>query len=99
MRNTGRRSLISAREGVSRTMKSVELFAGAGGLGMGLHEAGFEPIEVVEWDRYCCDTIRENKTRRVSHVADWPLTEGDVRKVHFGRYEGKVDLVSGGPPC
>lgn len=80
-------------------MKSIELFAGAGGLGMGLHAAGFEPVSVVEWDRYCCDTIRENRYRRVSRVADWPLTEDDVRNVRFARYEGQIDLISGGPPC
>ena len=42
------------------TMKSIELFAGAGGLGIGLHRAGFHPELVVERDAYCCDTIREN---------------------------------------
>jgi DNA (cytosine-5)-methyltransferase 1 len=80
-------------------MKSIELFAGAGGLGMGLHEAGFEPVNVIEWDRYCCDTIRENKDRGVAAVKDWRLTAGDVREVNFEKYEGKVRLVSGGPPC
>ena len=48
---------------ILRPMKSIELFAGAGGLGMGLHQAGFHPVNVIEWDRYCCDTLRENKTR------------------------------------
>ncbi len=80
-------------------MKSIELFAGAGGLGMGLHEAGFHPLNVIEWDRYCCDTIRENKDRRTGAVADWPLTEGDVRAVDFRQYEGRIELISGGPPC
>lgn len=80
-------------------MKSVELFAGAGGLGIGLHEAGFHPLEVVEWDRYACDTIRENQGRGQGVVKAWPLTEGDVRAVRFKDYEGKVDLISGGPPC
>lgn len=80
-------------------MKSIELFAGAGGLGMGLHGAGFEPVNVIEWDRYCCDTIRENKSRGVEAVKDWNLTLGDVREVAFAQYEGKVRLVSGGPPC
>jgi site-specific DNA-cytosine methylase len=46
-------------------MKSIELFAGAGGLGIGLHHAGFEPVNVIEWNHYCCDTIRENKARSV----------------------------------
>ncbi|MGI6247281.1 MAG: DNA cytosine methyltransferase [Pseudochelatococcus sp.] len=80
-------------------MKSIELFAGAGGLGMGLHEAGFHPLQVVEWDRDSCDTLRDNKTRGQKLVRDWPLTEGDVRDVGFKAFEGNLDLVSGGPPC
>ncbi len=80
-------------------MKSIELFAGAGGLGMGLHAAGFEPVNVIEWDRYCCDTIRENQSCGVEAVRGWNLTAGDVRHVDFEKYEGKVRLVSGGPPC
>jgi DNA (cytosine-5)-methyltransferase 1 len=80
-------------------MKSIELFAGAGGLGMGLHRAGFRPLHVVEWDRYCCDTIRENAAVPRSPVKDWPLIEGDVRDMDFRPFEDKLDLVSGGPPC
>lgn len=80
-------------------MKSIELFAGAGGLGIGLHRAGFHPVKVVERDAYCCDTIRENQKRPGSVVTDWRLEQGDVRKVDFREYEGKVDLISGGPPC
>ncbi len=80
-------------------MKSVELFAGAGGLGIGLHEAGFHPLNVIEWDSYCCDTIRENKNRGVEAVARWKITEGDVRAVDFRPYRDKIELVSGGPPC
>lgn len=80
-------------------MKSIELFAGAGGLGIGLHRAGFHPVKVVERDPYCCDTIRENQKRLGSVVTDWLLEQGDVRKVDFTEYEGHVDLISGGPPC
>jgi DNA (cytosine-5)-methyltransferase 1 len=81
-------------------MRSIELFAGAGGLGMGLCQSGFQPAKVVEWDRWCCDTIRENKRAKVSPVSRWPEPiEGDVRHVDFRPFEGKVDLVSGGPPC
>lgn len=80
-------------------MRSIELFAGAGGLGMGISRAGFKPTKVVEWDNDCCDTIRENQRRRISPVVDWPLVQGDVRDVAFDKYEGKIDLISGGPPC
>ena len=81
-------------------MKAIELFAGAGGLGMGISRAGFKPQQIVEWDRWCCDTIRENQKAGVRAVSRWPEpTEGDVRNVDFTKYEGQIDLVSGGPPC
>ncbi len=80
-------------------MRSIELFAGAGGLGIGLHEAGFDPLAVIERDAYCCDTIRENKALQLSAVRKWPLTQSDVRQLDFRPYEGQVQLVSGGPPC
>ena len=81
-------------------MRAVELFAGAGGLGIGLSLAGFKPEKVVEWDRWCCETIRENRKQGITPVAHWPEpVEGDVRTVDFRMLEGKVALVSGGPPC
>ncbi len=80
-------------------MKSIELFAGAGGLGIGLHEAGFRPVNVIERDPYCCDTIRQNQTRQVRSVKDWNVSRCDVRTIDFRKYDQKIDLVSGGPPC
>ena len=80
-------------------MRSIELFAGAGGLGIGLHEAGFTPVDVIERDLYCCDTIRQNQGLRVAAVKDWNVLRCDVRTIDFKEYETKVDLVSGGPPC
>ena len=80
-------------------MRSIELFSGAGGLGIGLHEAGFHPVSVIERDRYCCDTIRENQSRKVESVKGWKLFPGDVRECDFRSYAGKIKLISGGPPC
>ena len=84
-------------------MKSIELFAGAGGLGMGVTLAGFRPVAVVEWDKWACDTIRINQERGFPLVADWPLFCGDVRdwigSEECTAWEDKVDLVAGGPPC
>lgn len=71
-------------------MRSIELFAGAGGLGLGVAAAGFEHAAVVEWDRWACETLAENKP--------WPVTQGDVRQMDYGSLP-RVDLVSGGPPC
>src|SRR4051812_41538413 len=83
-------------------MRSIELFAGAGGLGIGLHQAGFHPLSVIERDRYCCDTIRENQDGNIRAVDGWKLNPGDVsdvRHVDFKQFRGRVMLVSGGPPC
>jgi DNA (cytosine-5)-methyltransferase 1 len=83
-------------------LDSIELFAGAGGLAMGVALAGFASRGVVEWDRWACDTIRQNQGRGHPLVAGWPLYEGDVRRwietADVPSLEG-LDLVAGGPPC
>jgi DNA (cytosine-5)-methyltransferase 1 len=81
-------------------MRAIELFAGAGGLGMGIGKAGFKPQRVVEWDRWCCDTIRENRKSGNKFVSHWPEPlDSDIRDVDFQDLRGKIELVSGGPPC
>jgi DNA (cytosine-5)-methyltransferase 1 len=80
-------------------MTSVELFAGAGGLGMGASLAGFAPMAVIERDRWACETICRNKERGFALVSDWPVARCDVRDFSFDGMAGKIDLVTGGPPC
>lgn len=80
-------------------MKSIELFAGAGGLALGTSACGFKHDGVFELDRNACNTIRHNQNRRVPPVDSWPSVEPtDVRSVNFSVFRD-VDLVSGGPPC
>ena len=80
-------------------LTSVELFAGAGGLGMGLTLAGFRHHAVIERDQWACDTIRRNQARGHELVAGWPLWQGDVRDFDFASISGPIDVVAGGPPC
>ncbi len=81
-------------------MKAIELFVGAGGLGMGSSMAGFKHEAVVEWNRDACRTIRFNQANGVSIVRDWPLYEGDVRDFDYTPYRNStIDLIAGGPPC
>lgn len=80
-------------------MKSVELFAGAGGLAMGCEIAGFEHLAVVEWDKWACDTVRENQKRGYPLLAGWELHEGDVRTYDWSTVPIGIDLLAGGPPC
>ena len=82
------------------TLKSLELFAGAGGLALGVSLAGFESKAVIEWDKWACYTIRENQILRQNPlVAGWPVYELDVRSFDFSKINGEVDLITGGPPC
>lgn len=71
---------------------SIELFAGGGGLALGLEQAGFEGLAFVEENKAACNTLRRNRPK-------WNVIEDDVHKVDFSAYEGKIDLVSGGAPC
>ncbi len=80
-------------------MKSVELFAGAGGLAMGCELAGFNHLAVVEWDKWACDTVRENQKRGYPLLVNWVLHEGDVRAFDWNSVPPGIDLLAGGPPC
>ncbi len=71
-------------------MRSLELFAGCGGLALGVEQAGFEHAGVVEIDPHAVASLRQN--------TNWPVYETDVRNLDYSRF-GKVTLVSGGPPC
>ena len=81
------------------SLRAVELFGGAGGLALGSHAAGFKNEVFVEWDRWACDTVRENARAGHEAVQGWDVREGDVRDVDFSKVTPGIDLVTGGPPC
>ncbi len=80
-------------------MNSVELFAGSGGLALGIAHAGFCHKAVIELDKNACETIRENQRRGIKFVAGWPVFQADVTEFDFTAISGGVDLLAGGPPC
>ena len=69
-----------------------ELFAGAGGLALGLEHAGFKKIFLNEIDKHACATLRKNRP-------DWNVLEGDIKNIDFSDYKNKVDILTGGFPC
>lgn len=73
-------------------IKGIELFAGGGGLALGLEQAGIESVAVVEVNHKACETLRHNRP-------EWNVIEADIHSVDFSEYKGTVDLVSGGTPC
>jgi len=80
-------------------MQSVELYTGAGGLALGISRAGFKHLAVVERDHDSCDTLRENKRRKVEGVDHWPVFNCDVRDFDFGSIPEGIELLAAGVPC
>ena len=70
----------------------LELFAGAGGLAIGLEKAGVKCVALNEIDKWACQTLRKNRPK-------WNVIEGDIRITKFDEYKNKVDVVTGGFPC
>lgn len=75
-----------------REYTSIELFAGGGGLALGMEMAGFHHIMLNELDHSACETLKYNRP-------NWNVIEGDVHDLDFTQYRGKVDFISGGFPC
>lgn len=70
----------------------LELFAGAGGLAIGLEKAGLKCVALNEIDKWACETLRINRP-------NWNILEGDIKNFDFTPYKNKVDVVTGGFPC
>ncbi len=75
-----------------RGYKLLELFAGAGGLAIGMERAGFESVLLNELDKHACNTLRKNRP-------DWNVVEGDISKINFTEFRDQIDILSGGFPC
>lgn len=78
-------------------MNSIELFAGAGGLTLGLKQAGFSPEILVERDAHCGAALRRN-ARLLGLEGSTAILQRDVQTVDFRDYRD-IDLLAGGPPC
>ena len=77
---------------------AVDLFAGAGGLSLGLKQAGFEVRLAVEYDHFAAQTYRANLG---DHVVEVDLSEYSIQELlqRSGLVVGECDLLAGGPPC
>ena len=70
----------------------LELFAGAGGLAVGMEKAGLKCVALNEVDKWACQTLRKNRPH-------WKVLEGDIKDLDFSEYRNKIDVVTGGFPC
>lgn len=90
----GRSAFTSPEPGIGSVGKVpvLDIFSGAGGLSIGLEQAGFEIVAGAEWDRDACETFAK------AHPAS-EVIEGDVNAIDFRRWKDSVEVVVGGPPC
>lgn len=90
------------------TVKYVDLFAGCGGISLGLHKAGLQGLFAVEKNINAFQTLEHNLIENHKHF-DWPKwlaqKNWDINKLlekeagNLRNLQGKVDMVVGGPPC
>lgn len=74
------------------SLKSIEICAGAGGQALGLEQAGFEHVALIEIEPAACATLHLNRPK-------WNVIEGDVHDFSAANYRGEIDLLAGGVPC
>ena len=73
-------------------MNCIEICAGAGGQALGLEEAGFEHVALVEYESDYCKTLKQNRP-------NWNVLCADVKDFSGKKYAGSIDLLAGGVPC
>jgi len=78
---------------------TIELFAGAGGLALGIERAGFQTLGLIEFDKEASDTLKKNRPA-------WRVIHDDIANIscmeleeYFAIKKGELDLLSGGAPC
>jgi len=86
----------------------IDLFAGCGGLSLGLHNAGWKGLFAIEKSPDAFLTLKYNLIDKKNHF-DWPgwldKSQLDIKKVikehkeELKKLRGTIDLVVGGPPC
>ncbi len=72
-------------------LTSLEICAGGGGQALGLEQAGFHHVALVELDATACATLRRNRPL-------WNVVQADLAEFDGTPYRG-VDLLTGGVPC
>lgn len=73
-------------------LTSIEICAGAGGQALGIAQAGFSHIVLVEYEHDYCTVLKSNKP-------EWNILCADVKNFSGKEYNGKIDLLAGGVPC
>ncbi|MEK8179153.1 DNA cytosine methyltransferase [Flavobacterium buctense] len=93
---------------MSKKLTYIDLFAGCGGLSLGLHQAGWKGLFAIEKSPDAFKTLDYNLIENKNHF-DWPKwlpkEAHDINEIlahhnkHLIKLQGKVTMIAGGPPC
>lgn len=82
---------------MNRSIKTISLFSGAGGLDIGVEKAGFDIVYATDFDATCCDSLRLNRGNTLNEAL--VVEQADIRELDLSHLPTGVDFVIGGPPC
>ena len=89
----------SSAKNTPKQYSTIELFAGAGGLALGIEKAGFDTLGLIEFDKDAADSLKTNRP-------NWRVINDDIANIscldlegYFKIKKGELDLLSGGAPC
>lgn len=82
---------------MNRSIKTISLFSGAGGLDIGVEKAGFDIVYATDFDATCCDSLRLNRGNTLNDAL--VVEQADIRELDLSHLPTDVDFVIGGPPC
>ncbi|WP_276088082.1 DNA cytosine methyltransferase [Pedobacter sp. JY14-1] len=77
----------------------VDLFAGAGGFGLGFKLAGFSPVLSIEKDLWAANTLKKNNTSEVHQIINGDIRRYTHRNDILSLVKSSPDVIIGGPPC
>lgn len=78
---------------------ALSLFAGAGGMDIGVDQAGFETVCAIDFDLHCANTLRRNAPEKTVRHVDVRLVDAERLRDTLGMSRGELGLLHGGPPC
>ena len=82
---------------MDKTIRTLSLFSGGGGLDIGFEKAGFEILFATDVNHECCETLKRNAGNTLNPAL--VVEEQDITTMDFRILPRNIDMIIGGPPC